>query len=804
MAGIPRAHRGAALIGLLFLLLSLVYNITVPIWEADNEWSHYLYVRRIIETGSLPSIDTAVKLPEFTDLCRNGEEILISEGSHQFRQPPLYYLGGAAASFWVTIDTAMPMSANQFRLWDPDRLGYNFALHRADEGFPYRGTALAVHVLRLYSGFIGVVGLIAAYLLGLLIFGGRRELALAVMAVNAFIPQYVFSASTINNDILVATLGAWCIYLCLRVLARQGSYWTLLLASLLAGLAITAKYNGVILVPLVAMTAVLLVLRSLRDREQTWASVAWRLGLVLVLGVVPAIVWFARNTARYDQLVLGYPALYGLQASVSQVASVFPRDLPDAIDYSLVTFWGLMGWGTLPLPSTVQFVLSAISGLALVGVFLYLLDRRELPDVRGMVLLLVLLVLFGWLAGGFKQGEIASPRGRYLLPAFSAVSVLLVIGVRRVLPSRLEPVRLWGLPVGLFLLTAAVPVVLLEPAYAPPELAASPDLLDGEQPLFATFGDVAELVGYRVRPEQVAINDPIQVTLVWRGLQETPNNYTISINLVDKNGFSHAEAKSHPGRGNFPTSRWQEGDVFRDTYELRWTMGDWEWWPGGARVQVMASCFGPQGEHQPLPVVDQEGRYLGQTALFDRIKVTQAIADEVEVPPGDAVYSFGGQLALEAYWLPQEPSVADGQIPVVLVWRALDRPVLDYMVSLILVDGQKRPISAVEHSLSQSYYPSTLWEAGEQVQEQLSLPLPMDTPSGDYTIQVGLRDSQSGRYLAVRDSDGALLSSTLAQVIRFSLTNPRVPVPVADLDRLESLSYRFFLPLVMVEAVLSQ
>ena len=44
-----RDHRGALLVGALFLLLSLYYNLSIPLWESDNERSHFSYVRYIVD-----------------------------------------------------------------------------------------------------------------------------------------------------------------------------------------------------------------------------------------------------------------------------------------------------------------------------------------------------------------------------------------------------------------------------------------------------------------------------------------------------------------------------------------------------------------------------------------------------------------------------------------------------------------------------------------------------------------------------------------------------------------------------------
>ena len=553
--------------GLLFLLLSLIYNVTIPIWEADNEWSHFLYVRHLIDHKALPDPNTTIELPPFTDQCRSGEDVLLDESKHQFRQPPLYYLGGALATGWIDIDDGWSIAANPFRLQDPQNLGRNFALHSANEGFPYSSATLVVHILRLYSGLIGLVGLAAAYLLGLLLFSGRRDLALAVMAVNAFIPQYVFSASTINNDILVGALGAWCVYFSMRAVYGRTDLVALALSWVMVSLAVVAKYNGVILIPVVLAATGMVLFRFLRSGRQF--KIIAILAVILAIALLPLLLWFVRNLTTHGQLIVGYPSLAINRDVLSTMVFDVAKDFPTELRYTFVTFWGLMGWGTIPLPDRVITLLMLVTGICLVGVMLFVVDRRESRQLRLLVVLLVFFIVLGWMAVGIKRADVASPRGRYLLPAFSTVSFLLILGLKRLLPLRFGAAGRWILVSSLFFLTAMVPVVLLKQAYAVPAIEKTAALLPGEQALNATFGEFAELIGYRLEPESPQIGENFKVTLIWRVRQETTKNYVVSIDLLDSNQFLHAETSSHPGQGNYPTSRWRVGDVFRDTYELR-------------------------------------------------------------------------------------------------------------------------------------------------------------------------------------------------------------------------------------------
>jgi len=90
-----RAHWAIGLILIAFIGLGVTYSLVTPVFEAPDEIQHYFYVKYLADERSLP----ALTIPE--------EEAFQQEGS----QPPLYYLLGALATFWIdTADAPSPLS----------------------------------------------------------------------------------------------------------------------------------------------------------------------------------------------------------------------------------------------------------------------------------------------------------------------------------------------------------------------------------------------------------------------------------------------------------------------------------------------------------------------------------------------------------------------------------------------------------------------------------------------------------------------------------------------------------------------
>jgi hypothetical protein len=788
------SHSGALIVLTVFVALSLYYNVSIPLWESDSEWAHYHYVRFILDLKSLPTVHDRLELQPPATNCGGQPYGLLSSGG-QFRQPPLYYLLGAASISWVNTADNYRMAINPHVFTDPARAGINVAVHPAGETPPYQGTILSVHVLRLMSGLIGLLGLVAAYLMGMLFFQGtasglclqKRSVAVVVLAVNAFIPQYIFSSSVVNNDILAGALGSWCAYFCVLALLRQPKPVVLALALATAALAMASKPTSLplVLFALVA-SAISLIREWRRDRQRFW-GLAWRMGLLVGALGVPIIVLAVRARFSLYQFILRYITAANVQALLRSVTTLgqdtySPLSLPRAGTFSFMTFWGLFGNDDLALPRAVIIPLVIISLLALAGLIRYITDGRKSHALREAVAFLVACVFIAWVISAVKSMGTSEPRGRYLLPVYSQISLLLVLGTYHILPERIKLPGVRVLAGGLLALAIAVPLFLIGPAYAPPALARSPELLPGEEPLHATFGGLAELVGYRIEPDRVGLFERVKVTLVWRAVGETSDNYTVSLHLLDGADRSHGTLHTFPGHGNFATSLWRTGDVFRDTYDLYLGPSARPYLPSLGRVKVTLHCYGAADDRH-LQVTDAGGNLIGDAVTLGRLKLADENAASPNpvgteaVFPAQPEFVFGEQIALRSYEVKSQPSLQGQKVSVELKLEALRQPTADYTVFAHLVNGRGETIAGYDQPLTGMYYPSSLWAPGEVVKHQHKFTLPSDLPVEEYTLFMGLYDPASGQRLPLRDASGARVPEDQFQAGKIIPASPKAYLP---------------------------
>ncbi len=99
----------------------------------------------------------------------------------------------------------------------------------------------------------------------------------------------------------------------------------------------------------------------------------------------------------------------------------------------------------------------------------------------------------------------------------------------------------------------------------------------------AQFGDVVELLGYELAPGElrnritpleganvrvIARGDGLQINLYWRALAEIHHDYTLFIHVYDPNGQRVAQRDLPLRYYDYPTSRWQVGEIVIDQADM--------------------------------------------------------------------------------------------------------------------------------------------------------------------------------------------------------------------------------------------
>jgi len=317
-------------------------------------------------------------------------------------------------------------------------------------------TIYAQHTIaRAISASFGIAGIVLTWVLARLVTGPIGSLVAAALAASSIV--CVTSARMTAADSIVAffVTGGLC---CL--VRRRVSLWRYLLAGVLAGLAAGSKYNGVVLLPFVLLTAAV-------DAVEMRTYVRPLAGALLAIVVAVAVFWI--TTPWFITLVDDYWRRFVIEARIQQYGQVGHVQLGYA-DYLIsATPTPEQPWlrtsivydvGPIALAAIMAGLALGLAGRGGWGVFLlslfavsYLVLISGPGRVKAvrflMPILPALFVVTGWLV----EFWLVRPLGRYRAWAGAAALVALVAmpayqSVRHVLtfrqPSTNSLLRSWA------------------------------------------------------------------------------------------------------------------------------------------------------------------------------------------------------------------------------------------------------------------------------------------------------------------------------------------------------------------------
>jgi 4-amino-4-deoxy-L-arabinose transferase-like glycosyltransferase len=704
-----------------YLALVVAYGLSSPIYEPTDEIRHFRYVRHIIVYHELP--------------------VQSAEGPRaQSHHPPLYYALGALASWWVPVEQDVyydpPTNPHwDNRHWEVSDDNKNQYLHGADETFPFHGVALAVYAVRCVTMLIGAGVVCLTYCIGREIFSNRPVLAAGAAALVAFDPQFIYLSGAINNDVAAALAGTAVLWACVRLVRRGPSWRADVTLGVLYGLALLTKFNLLALLALIELAYALAVWRT--RRLQVFLR-----GNLIVLGLAAVIAgwWFGRNYVLYGDLT-GISTLNELWAGrpFSEGLWAIPQSLP----YLWSSVWGRFGYGQLPLPEAVYQGLFWFCAAALAGL---LVARRRDGSLSILVLLGASVLIFTAVVLYYIAIQPAGAMGRFLFPCLPAFALLVIWGLSRFFPDRWRWLAGAVVAVGMAALAVYALVGVLAPAFARPHLLTEAQIAAIPNPTSVEFGSIVRLLGYEVRPTAVEPGGTVEVTLYWQPLARTDRHHAVFVHLLSDTGAMIAQRDTYPGLGRYPSTAWDPGVVFADTYRVH--VPETAYAPDAGYIQVGIYAIAPP-ENPRLVAPD------GRNAV--RLAAVEILPLEGEFPnPLNA--NLGGKAALVGYELDRRVARPGETIHLTLYWRALAPFERNYGVFAHVLGEDDQRWAWSDGWPVQGNAPTRTWQPGQIIEDIHDLKIGETTPPGFYDIEVGMSAKGEGRLQVVAE-DGHLLGN---------------------------------------------
>jgi len=408
----------------LYAGLTLLYSLGVPLWEAPDEPSHYLCVRRISDGRNFSP-------PRFTA----GQRSIWNDGYiyslYESSQPPLYYLMAAPAMKTLAVrvlplgeGVALPPVRPDFH-----RQG-NLFIHDRKTVWDLKTNEVRGHLFRLFSIIPGVIAVYLVYRMARAVFPGHPAATAAAAGFIACLPQFNFISGAISNDSLAVLVGTAGLFALVRLAdpggRPSGRGWSVL--GLLLALGLLTKMNLVFLFP----ASLLVIVWKVRDGGEPR-----RILVALGLAFIPSLALVAAAGLIFH---LGS----GIHASeiFQRLLRINPLQVaPPRLNLMVVdlyqSFWARFGWMSIAAGG---WMYCAWGGFLLACLAGWIFPRRgaeALPPGSKRSLILLLTSFLVLLLGVVKNNLLVpQSQGRFLFPALGAVSILLAAGWLRLFDAK--------------------------------------------------------------------------------------------------------------------------------------------------------------------------------------------------------------------------------------------------------------------------------------------------------------------------------------------------------------------------------
>jgi len=729
------------LVLMLNVALSVAFSLVNPLYESTDELHNDRYIRYILATGRLPVLDP-------------------SQPRIQAHHPPLYYLLGAAATFWIQPDSPWYYEPvwnphRGFHPWEVGADNKNYYLHGPEEqSLP--DTALAVRVARWVNVVLGALMVGVTYAIARRILPDQDALAVGASAIVAFNPQFLYLSGAVNNDIAAGLAGSAIVLAALDQANQPVTIRRAALLGVLFGLALNVKFNLVFMLMVIELA---LVLAAWRER----ASGGWRKWLIanlVLLAVTLALSgwWFVRNQILYGEptAIRRTNELWGGR-DPSRSWGTALTELP----YAWSSLWGRFGYGQIPMPSGIYTAILVVTIVAAAGLIAMLarqaLSSRTFGTRAGGAKLVVITATVGVFACvlfGYMLISTAGPMGRFFFPALPALGVLMMLGLSQLVPGRYQAALAALVSTAMLGLAMYALVGVLAPAFARPapltsqQMAAIPHRLD------VTFEDKARLLGYEVEGDTVHPGEQVTVTLYWQALASMREDYAVFVHLVNSAGALSAQRDTFPGLGNLPTSQWKPGDTFMDRY--RTEIGETAYAPDEALVRV--GLYLPNGPR--LTAFSIDGHPLGDGVTLTSVRLIPRPGDF----PNSVRINFGDKMALLGYEMDSRVVRPGETLSVTLYWQALAPMDRDYRVFTHLTRDNGDIVAMNDGLPYTSPKRTRRWSPGQVFQEVRPLTVAADAPAGLYDVEMGIYIGQGRLPIVAVDRHYVSEEMTLVQV----------------------------------------
>ncbi len=259
-----------------------------------------------------------------------------------------------------------------------------------------------------------------------------------------------------------------------------------------------------------------------------------------------------------------------------------------------------------------------------------------------------------------------------------------------------------------------------------------------------------QLLGYRWQ-EAPTVGQEARLTLFWLTDQPQTRRSLLRLRLLDEGGelalahscpmisLMHSIPMTSLGiRSDYPTTAWSTQSIVTQHVEFR-IPPDLPPLSYGVEVQLLDWRSG-----EALTI---DGDIRGTLGEISVVRPTHPLSPRMVEAEHRRDVSFGGQIKLLGYSLPEAAPRPGHHLPVWVHWVAETSPSAAYEVHLRLLDDNGTTLTELVGLPAGTSFPTSLWERGDLAQGRFDIHLPPDMEGGRYKLAARLVDSKTGESL---------------------------------------------------------
>ena len=252
-------------------------------------------------------------------------------------------------------------------------------------------------------------------------------------------------------------------------------------------------------------------------------------------------------------------------------------------------------------------------------------------------------------------------------------------------------------------------------------------------------------VGMRVQFDPTPINvnagQTLHSNLIWRADTLPAAEIATSLRLIGSDGQTWAQPPdTHPLGPLFLSPQWPIGVPQRQPFGIDIPTGTP---PGDYTLTLLV--------YDPMtgaPFLPQDDRGASR-AMPDGVNLGRVTIQRADTSLKSPLAQFG-PLALVAANSPATTISPGGEIPLELLWQAVEPPREPFVVVVQLLGTQDRLMANLEEAPVQGRYPTQAWTPTELVRDRHTLRLPSALMPGTYRLIVGVYQASDRARLRTR------------------------------------------------------